>query len=139
MTDEKQFRILTPDGRLSHDTFVVPVEQPRKIKTGCLLVLHEGSGRRVTVHTTRLFPADAVSSLPFGRQLDVCPTCGRVEGVVEDQITCPYHGDSPCGLVESYGVCTLPAPGEKTVPRRGVTCTKIPCRFAVPQSPTSSQ
>ena len=114
MADEKQFRILTPDGRLSHDMFVVPVEQPRKIKAGCLLVLHEGSGRRVTVHSTRLFPADAVSSLPFGGHLDVCPTCGRVEGVVEDQIACPYHGDAPCGLIEHSGLCTPHAPGEET-------------------------
>jgi len=117
MTDVKQFRILTPDGRLSHDTFDVPVEQPSKIKADCVLVVHVGSGRRVTVHSTRLFPADAVGAHPLGRQLDVCPTCGRVEGVVEDQITCPYHGEAPCGLVEHFRECHVPVSGEESASR----------------------
>jgi len=100
MDDHKRFRVLTPDGLLSRDTFLVPLEQPNNIKAGCLLVIHEPSGRQFTVHDTRVFPASATNTLSAGSPTtSVCLKCGKVQGVVGDQVTCPSHGGA-CGLVE---------------------------------------
>ena len=110
MPTQRRFRILTPDGLLSRDTFVLPVEQPRTIMAGCVLVVHEGSGRLLTVHDTRLFPAEAAESIAVvGAPKSVCLTCGRVEGVIQEQVVCPNHDGGSCCLVESNGART-PAP-----------------------------
>ncbi len=100
MTAQKHFRVLGPDGQLSRDTFLVSPEQPAMIRADCLLVVHERSGMMFTIHNTRLFPAEAADAAPFSRRLSACLRCGRVKGVVEDQVTCPYHGEGPCDLVE---------------------------------------
>jgi hypothetical protein len=101
MANQRQFRILTPDGLLSLDTYVLAAEQPRTIKAGCLLVVDARSGRAITVHDTRLFPVDAVdSAMGVGLSKRACLKCGRVEGVIEDQVPCPEHDGGPCGLVE---------------------------------------
>ena len=100
MTEQKRFRILTPDGLLSPDTYLISAEQPSNIKSGCLLAVDQQSGRRITVHESRIFPAEAADAPPFDpAAMSVCLKCGRVEGVVEDQVTCPHHGDAACGLV----------------------------------------
>ena len=98
MANQKQFRILTPDGLLSSDTFVVPAEQPRTIKAGCVLVVHQQSGYMLTVHQTRLFPTvpTAVATKPKS----ACLKCGRVAGVIGDRVTCPEHGNTACWMVE---------------------------------------
>ena len=103
MANQKQFRILTPDGLLSSDTFVVPAEQPRTIKAGCVLVVHQQSGYVLTVHQTRLFPVDLAAVVKKPR--NACLKCGRVAGVIEDRVTCPEHGNAACWMVE---------PSEKT-------------------------
>ena len=95
MADQKQYRILTPDGRLSHDTFVVPSEQPATIQANCLLLVNDSDGTQLTVHRDRLFAiADA------GEATKVCLKCGRVLGVVEDQVQCPYDEDGLCNFLE---------------------------------------
>jgi len=101
MTGQRRFRILTPDGLLSSDTFVLPAEQPRNIQAGCVVVVHERSGTMLTVHDSRLFPAGAAASLPMAQQpKSVCLKCGRVAGVVGgDEVTCPTHGSSSCGML----------------------------------------
>jgi hypothetical protein len=98
MAAKNHFRILSPDGSLSRDTFVIAPEQPESIMADCLLVIDEMTGRRMTVHETRLFPAECSSSpelatAPQSR----CLACGRVVGVVEDEVTCPLEpGELPC-------------------------------------------
>lgn len=98
MASPQQFRILTPDSQLTHDTFVVPAEQPRTIKAGCVLVAHRDTGAMLTVHRTRLFPADSMTA--DKKPKSACLKCGRVAGVIEDRVTCPEHGGVACGMVE---------------------------------------
>jgi hypothetical protein len=101
MADRRQFRILSPDGLLSYDTYVLPPEQPRTIRAGCVLVIDERTGRAFTVHDTRLFPAEAAGSIaPVERPKHVCLKCGKVEGVIDDQVTCPTNDGGSCGLLE---------------------------------------
>jgi hypothetical protein len=95
MVDQKQYRILTPDGRLSHDTFVVASEQPSAIQQGCVLVVNDRDGTQLTTHRDRLF-----SVANAGEPKKVCLKCGRVLGVVEDQVQCPYDEGSLCELIE---------------------------------------
>jgi hypothetical protein len=95
MRDQKQYRLLTPNGRLSHDTFVVASEQPKVIQENCVLVVDDRDGRQLTVHRDRLFlTAEA------GDEKRACLRCGRVLGVVEDQVHCPYDEANPCELLE---------------------------------------
>jgi hypothetical protein len=107
MTAHKHYRILMPGGLESLDTFVVAGSQPDTIRAGCLLLVHEPTGRQITVHTTRLVPADADD----GPAQRICPECGKVEGVVEDEVICPYHSETPCALL---------APAQETYPSRSV-------------------
>ena len=95
MADQKQYRILTPDGRLSHETFVVPSEQPATIQANCLLAVNDSDGTQLTVHRDRLF---AIANA--GEAKKACLKCGRVMGVVEDQVKCPYDEGEPCDLLE---------------------------------------
>jgi hypothetical protein len=100
MAGQRRFRILTPDGALSHDTFVLPANQPRNIPVGCVRVIHEQSGTMLTVHDSRLFPAGATGVAPFvQRSTSACLKCGRVTGVAEDQVACPNSGDGSCGIL----------------------------------------
>ncbi len=100
MNDSKRYRVLGPDGQLSRDIFLVSPEQPSRIRPECLLMVHQRSGMMFTIHNTRLRPAEAADTGPFSQRVEACLRCGRVQGVVDDQVTCPYHGDGPCGMVE---------------------------------------
>jgi len=101
MIAQNRFRVLTPDGMLSYDSFVLSPEQPPTIKEGCVLIVDERKGAKLTVHETRLFPEEAARSMPVVEPpKSVCLKCGRVQGVIEDQVTCPFHEETPCGLVE---------------------------------------
>ena len=103
MTEQKRFQILSPDGLLSPERYLISAVQPPNIKSGCLLAVDQLSGRRITVHESRIFPAKADDAPAFDpAAMSVCLKCGRVEGVVEDQVTCPHHGDAACGLVTHY-------------------------------------
>jgi hypothetical protein len=100
MTGRQQYRVLAADGQLSSDVFSMSPEQPGTIKAGCLLMVHEPSGRTLTVHETRVFPAGLPSVATIvGESKRACLTCGKVQGVVQDQVACPNDG-GPCGLVE---------------------------------------
>ncbi len=100
MNEQKRFRILTPDGLLSPESYLISAVQPPNIKSGCLLVVDQQSGRRITVHESRIFPAEAAAATALDpAAMSVCLKCGRVEGVVEDQVTCPHHDDAACGLM----------------------------------------
>ena len=102
MPESGRFRILTPDDLISYDTFVIADEQSLSIEAGCLVLIHEASGRRVAVHRTRLVPVTGASvQVPKRQHRHVCEKCGKVEGVAEDQVVCPFRGRSNCGLVEA--------------------------------------
>jgi len=103
MAEVHRFRILTADGTLSSETFVMAPEQPEAIKADCLLVVDETTGQRLTVHETRLFPAELHGApVPMAAARSVCLECGRVGGVVEDEVVCPQHPDgSPCVVVQA--------------------------------------
>ena len=96
-----QLRILTPDGLISYDTFLVVAPQPTTLRADCVLVAHEITGTRLTVHRTRLISVDPpLKKTPRTGAKSVCLQCGKVEGVVEDQIKCPHPGKGHCDLIE---------------------------------------
>jgi hypothetical protein len=103
MNQSTLFRILTPEGRFSRDTFVLSPHQPAMMKPGCVLVVHQRTARLVTVHETRLFPVRTSRPQRARVSDNVCTRCGHVAGVTEDQVACSAHGAS-CGLnfVESW-------------------------------------
>lgn len=102
MPKTEQFRILTPEGLVTFDTFALAGEQPQGLKEGCCLLVQEASGRLVTVHRTRLIPVDDEGVRAADRQRkSPCLRCGRVEGVVGDGVVCPEHRGAACGLLES--------------------------------------
>jgi hypothetical protein len=101
MASKKRFRILTPDGLLSRETFGLPAEQPLALRPGCVVVVNERTGVILTVHDTRLFPAEAAESINVvGEPKSVCLKCGKVKGVIEDQVSCPYHDAVSCGMMQ---------------------------------------
>jgi hypothetical protein len=116
MASPQLFQILTPDG-LSSETFVVPLDQPASIKKDCVLVIHDRSGKTFTVHRTRLFPVGSTTVAKKHRH--ACLKCGRVAGVVQDEVTCPEHGGVACGMIEAArstptmnALATAPMPGD---------------------------
>ncbi len=101
MRTHQRYRIVTPDGRLSRDTFVIADQQPVTLNEDCLLLIDESDGRQVAVHDTRLFPPEAAGRSPFDDPAAcVCKECGKVDGVDGDRVDCPYGGDQRCGLAE---------------------------------------
>ncbi len=101
MKNHQRYRIVTPDGRLSRDTFVIADQQPATLQEDCLLLIDESDGRQVAVHDTRLFPPEAAGHAPFDDPAAcVCKECGKVDGMEGDGVKCPYGGSPRCGLVE---------------------------------------
>jgi hypothetical protein len=99
MYNVQRFRIVTVEGLLSHDTFVVAAAQSTP-KAGCLVVINERDGAMMTVHRDRLVPVEPVAPpILYHESRTACLKCGHVEGVVQDHVTCPFHGDLPCGLL----------------------------------------
>ncbi len=104
MTSETLFRILTPEGLLSYDVFTLVQPQPGGLKRDCVAVVDQNNGRQMTVHQTRLVPWRMPGPVAAdGHHKSVCLKCGRVEGVVQEQIPCPHHHDGSCGLIEAGG------------------------------------
>jgi hypothetical protein len=102
MISQRRFRILTPEHGFSIDTFVLPPKQPCNIKAGCTAVIHERSGMLVTVHDTRLFPAEAAKVLPVGDEpKSACSKCDSVQGVIEVQLSRPHRGGNLRGILQS--------------------------------------
>ena len=106
MTAQRHFRILTPEGKLSADTFVLPPEQPRNIKAGCTLLIHQRSGTRVTVRDARLFPAEAAVKIPMADvPISACLRYDRLQGVIEVQLSCRDPGGNLRGMVAPIDNC----------------------------------
>ena len=100
--EKERFRVLTPEGLVTFDTFVLADEQPRTIRAGCALLVQEDGGRQITVHQTRLVPLAAPGMpAPDPQGRSPCFKCGRVEGIVADEVVCPEHGRASCGMLES--------------------------------------
>jgi hypothetical protein len=96
MTNQDQYRILLPDGTLSTDVFHVPMEQPADIRSHCVLVVNDRDEATLTVHRSRLF------AVALAEPKKPCLTCGRVKGVLQDEVKCPYDEHAPCELVEPH-------------------------------------
>jgi hypothetical protein len=94
MHHQNRYKIILPGERLSNDTFWIPREQPDRMRPGCLLVVNERDGAQLAAHRTRLIP------VVDGQPRMACMKCGRVPGVAQDQVACPYRGDGPCELVD---------------------------------------
>jgi VanZ family protein len=94
------FRIVLLEGALTDDVFLVPAEQPAKIKMGCVLAINQRDGSLQTVHGSRLVPSEAEQLPQAAAVASVCLKCGKVAGVVEDAVTCPYENDGPCKVLE---------------------------------------
>jgi hypothetical protein len=102
MYNVQRFRIVTVEGLLSHDTFVIAAERSTPVKAGCLVVINERDGGLVTVHRDRLVPVEpAGPPILYHESRTACLKCGRVEGVIQDHVSCPHHGDVSCGLLEA--------------------------------------
>jgi hypothetical protein len=100
--EKERFRVLTPEGLVTFDTFVLAEKQPLAIRKGCALLVQEAGGRQITVHQTRLVPVAAPGMpAPDPQGRSPCFKCGKVEGIVADQVVCPYHGQASCGILES--------------------------------------
>jgi hypothetical protein len=102
MTPKETFRLLTRENLATYDTFLLANDVPEDFDPDLAVVIHELSGRRMTVHRTRLLPAAHVdpSRLDHGRH-SPCPTCGRVEGIVEEEVRCPYDDRGTCGMMHA--------------------------------------
>jgi len=48
-----------------------------------------------------------------GSSQSICLECGKVKGVVEDQVACPHHNCFPCSLLETHTE-RLPSPHESS-------------------------
>jgi hypothetical protein len=96
-----RFRVLTPDHLVSYDTFVLADRQPANLDPDCVLLINESDGRPLVAHKTRLIAVKSSGDAPPAmRPRSVCLTCGKVEGVFEDEVVCPEHGGGPCHLVQ---------------------------------------
>jgi hypothetical protein len=100
MTEKAKFYILTPQGAVPPDTFVLADQQPQKILEGCLLIVHESTQRQLTIHHTRLIPINDPAVATLKHKHSVCTKCGKVEGVMLDNVPCPNHHGVNCGLVQ---------------------------------------
>jgi VanZ family protein len=95
-------RIIVREGVLTEDLFQVPSEQPAGIKIGCVLAINQRDGTLKTVHRSRLVPIEAGQSPQAAAIQSVCLKCGKVAGVVEDEVTCPYENEGPCKVLEEH-------------------------------------
>jgi hypothetical protein len=110
MADQKRFRLILPGGLASLDTFVPADVQPHRIRAGCVLMMHEASGREIIVHASRLAPVDAEAAEHHTHR--VCLNCGKVEGIVEDGVVCLHDEGVACVLVEPVAEHLSPPPPE---------------------------
>ena len=99
MPERARFYVLTPDGALSPDTFVLAEQQPQRILEGCVLIVNEATHRQMTIHRTRLIPINDPVVASLTHKHSMCPKCGKVAGVVLDDVACPSHYGENCGLL----------------------------------------
>lgn len=102
MSERVEYRVALPDGSPSKDIFFPADEQPTTVHAFCVVVVNQQDGRRYTVHRSRLISIASPSPAPVPKKRrSVCFECGKVEGVVYDQVQCPHSGDSRCRLLEA--------------------------------------
>ena len=90
MTAEMLYRIQTPEGLVSYDVFTLARPQPAGMRIGCVLVIDQNNGNRMTVHKTRLIPAAIPTDAGAGnQQKSICLKCGRVEGSSRTRSSAP--------------------------------------------------
>jgi hypothetical protein len=95
----RYFRVLTPDGHLSQERFVLPPGQPSALPPGCVVVVHAETGTPLMVHDTRLFPAESAHVIPMPSHPEgSCRKCGRVLGIAQDGVACPVQAGGECGM-----------------------------------------
>jgi hypothetical protein len=92
MTNQEFYRVLMPDGTLSHDSFRVFSEQPKGIPSKCVVAVNDRDHSQILVHRARLLP------IALGEPKKACPLCGRVLDVVQEGVKCPYDESDPSGL-----------------------------------------
>jgi hypothetical protein len=100
-----RFRILTLEGLLSYDVFVMAEEQPVNLMPGHVLIFNENTYAPLTVSQQRLVPLGTAGYTVAGPHAPriACHKCGKVEGVQDDGVHCPYHHGIECGLGEVGG------------------------------------
>ena len=101
MPEPALFYILTPEGVIPAETFVLADQQPKTILKDCLLVVHQASGRVLTIHRTRLIPINDPAIKFLMHKHSVCIKCGKVEGIVLDEVSRPNDSGHKCGLLET--------------------------------------
>ena len=87
-----------------------------------MLIVRERTGDLLTVHDSRLFPADAhrVPMLTATRR--ACLKCGRVQGIVEDQVRCPDH--SGCAACSNHPKKTIAGRQGSGFPQIRASCPR---------------
>jgi hypothetical protein len=111
MSGQRRFRVLTPDGRLSRDTFFVAAEQPRGITPGCLLVVHGRSGVARMVADTQLFPAEAIRMTPLSSNATTaCLAYAMLQAGAADRAARRFVG-RPLGVPAARSLLQLSAAG----------------------------
>ncbi len=63
MSQNPRFRVMSTDGLVSYDTFLIADRQPDSVQPGCLLLVDERTGKEVAVHETRIVPAQLPRSI----------------------------------------------------------------------------
>lgn len=91
-----RYRVVLPAGMLSGETVVLAPHQPANGHSLCVVV-NQANGRAYTVHRSRLIAVDPPPAVPKDRR-SVCFECGKVEGVVLDQVQCPYRERESCRM-----------------------------------------
>jgi hypothetical protein len=97
-----RFRVLTVEGLLSYDVFVIAEQQPSNLTPGDVLIFNENTYTALTVSRQRLVPLGTPGYTVAGRHAPriACHKCGKVEGVQDDGVHCPVHHGIECGMGE---------------------------------------
>lgn len=95
MSTPVRYRVVLPAGMLSGEIVVLAPHQPANGHSLCV-VLNQADGRSYTVHRSRLIAVDPPPEPK--QQRSVCFECGKVEGVVLDQVRCPHQERESCRM-----------------------------------------
>ena len=103
-SERPRFRILTLEGLLSYDVFVLAEQQPLNLTPGHVLIFNENTYAPLTVSQQRLVPLGTPGYTVVGPHAPriACHKCGKVEGVRDDGVHCPVHHGVECGMGEVH-------------------------------------